>query len=66
MLNALNVKKEIVAEDHDARERTKHIGKKVKFITSRWPNQSQLGFTGGDETFTNMVKCSKRWLRSSE
>ena len=60
-------KKEIVAEYQDARARTKHIHKKVKFTTSRTPNQSQLGFTGGDETITNMVKCcSKRWLRSSE
>ena len=59
-------KNEIVAEYQDARARTKHKGKKVKFATSRAPNQSQLGFTGGDETITNMVKCSKRWLRSSQ
>ena len=52
-------KKEIVAEYQDAHVRTKHIGKKVKFTISRAPNQSQLGFTGGDETITNMVKCSK-------
>ena len=38
---------------------TKHVGKKVKFSISRGPNQSQLGFTGGDKTITNMVKCSK-------
>ena len=36
-----------------------NIGKKVKFTISRAPNQSQLGFTGGNETITNMVKCSK-------
>lgn len=51
-------KKEIVAEYQDAHARTKHVGKKVKFSISRSPNQSQLGFTGGDETIT-MVKCSK-------
>ena len=63
MLNNPNVtecKKEIVvAEYQDAYARTKHIGKQVKFIISRTPNQSQLGFTSGDETITNMVKCSK-------
>ena len=58
--------KEIVAEYQDARARTKHIRKKVKFTTSRAPNQSRLGFSGGDDTITSMVKCSKRWLRSSE
>ena len=52
-------KKEIVAEYQDAHARNKHIGKKVKFTISRVPNQLQLGFTGGDETITNMVKCSK-------
>ena len=52
-------KKEIVAEYQDAHARTKHIGKKVKFSISRAQNQSQLGFTRGDETITNMVKCSK-------
>ena len=26
---------------------------------SRAANQSQLGFTGGDETITNILKCSK-------
>lgn len=52
-------KKEIVAEYQDAHARTKHVGKKVKFSISRAPNQSQLGFTGGDETITNMVKCSR-------
>ena len=50
-------KKEIVAEYQDAHARTKHVGKKVSI--SRAPNQSQLGFTGGDETITNMVKCSR-------
>ena len=52
-------KKEIVVEYQDTHARTKHVGKKVKFSISRAPNQSQLGFTGGDETITNMVKCSK-------
>ena len=52
-------KKEIVAEYQGAHARTRHVGKKVKFIISRAPDQSQLGFTGGDETITNMVKCSK-------
>ena len=52
-------KKDIVAEYQDAHARTKHIGKKVKFTVSRAPNQSQLGFAGGDETITNMLKCSK-------
>ena len=47
--------KKIVAEYQDAHARTKHIGKKVKFTISRAPNQSQLGFTDGDETITNMV-----------
>ena len=51
-------KKDIVAEYQDARARTKHIGKRVKFTVSRAPNQSQLGFTGGDETI-NMLKYSK-------
>ena len=36
-----------------------HIGKKVKFTISRAPFQSQLGFTGGDKTTTNVLKCSK-------
>ena len=49
----------IVAEYQDAHARTKHVGKKVKFTVSRAPNQTQLGFTGGDETITNMLKCSK-------
>ena len=52
-------KKQIVAEYQDAHARTKHIDKKVKFTISRAPNQSQLGFTDGDETVTKMVKCSK-------
>ena len=52
-------KKEIVVEYQDAHAGTKHIGKKVKFTICRTPNQSQLHFTGGDETITNMVKCSK-------
>ena len=52
-------KKDIIAEYQDAHARTKHIGKKVKFTVSRAANQSQLGFTGGDETITNMLKCSK-------
>ena len=51
-------KKDIVAEYQDAHARTKHIGKRVKFTVSRAPNQSQLGFTGGDETI-NMLKYSK-------
>ena len=51
-------KKDIVAEYQDAHARTKHIGKSVKFTVSRAPNQSQLGFTGGDETI-NMLKYSK-------
>ena len=51
-------KKDIVAEYQDAQTRTKHIGKRVKFTVSRAPNQSQLGFTGGDETI-NMLKYSK-------
>ena len=42
-------KKDIVAEYQDAHARTKHMGKRVKFTVSRAPNQSQLGFTGGDE-----------------
>ncbi|KAL9983000.1 hypothetical protein ACROYT_G005120 [Oculina patagonica] len=46
-------------KDAHAHARTKHIGKKVKFTVPRAPNQSQLGFTGGDETITNMLKCSK-------
>ena len=45
-------------EYQDAHARTKHIGNKVKFTVSRAPNQSQLGFTGGDKTI-NMLKCSK-------
>ena len=52
-------KKEIVSEYQDSHARGKHIGKKVKFTISRAPNQSQLGFTGGDKTIANMVKCSK-------
>ena len=52
-------KKDIIAEYQDAHARTKHIGKKVKFTVSRAANQSQLVFTGGDETITNMLKCSK-------
>ena len=51
-------KKDIVAEYQDAHAITEHIGKSVKFTVSRAPNQSQLGFTGGDETI-NMLKCSK-------
>ena len=51
-------KKDIVAEYQDAHARTKHIGKRVKLTVSRAPNQSQLGFTGGDETI-NMLKYSK-------
>ena len=51
-------KKDIVAEYQDAHTRTKHIGKRVKFTVSRAPNQSQLGFTGGDETI-NILKYSK-------
>ena len=52
-------RKEIVAEYQDAHARTRHVGKKVQLSISRAPNQSQLGFTGGDETITKMVKCSK-------
>ena len=52
-------KKEIFAEYQDVHARTKHTGKKVKFTISRAPNQSELRFTGGDETITNTVKCSK-------
>ena len=37
----------------------KYIGKKVRFTISHAPNLSQLGFSCGDETITNMVKCSK-------
>ena len=51
-------KKDIFAEYQGAHTRTKHIGKKLKFIVSRAPNQSQLGFTGGDKTI-NILKCSK-------
>ena len=51
-------KKDIVAEYPNAHARTKHIGKRVKFTVSRAPNQSQLGFTSGDETI-NMLKYSK-------
>ena len=58
-LNAPNARREIVAEYQDAHGRTKHVGKKAKFTFSRAPNQSQLGFTVGDETMTNMVKCSE-------
>lgn len=58
-VNCSECKKDIVAEYQDAHVRTKHVGKKVKFTLSRAPNQSQLGFTGGDETITNMLKCSK-------
>ena len=49
-------KKEIVAEYQDAHARTKHIGKKVAFTISRAPNQSQLSFTGSDETIANISR----------
>ena len=52
------MKKRHRCEYQDAHVRTKHIGNKVKFTVSRAPNQSQLGFTGGDKTI-NMLKCSK-------
>ena len=58
-VNCSECEKDIVPEYQDAHVRTKHVGKKVKFTLSRAPNQSQLGFTGGDETITNMLKCSK-------
>ena len=58
-VKCLECKKEIVAEYQDVHARTKHVDKKVKFSISRTQNQSQLGFTCGDETITNMVKCSK-------
>lgn len=51
-------KKDIFSEYQDAHARTKHIGKKLKFTVSRTPNQSQLGFSGGDKTI-NILKCSK-------
>ena len=43
-------KKDILAEYQGDHARNKHIGKKVKFTFSCAPNQSQLGFTGGNET----------------
>lgn len=58
-VNCSECKKDIVAEHQDAHARTKHISKNVKFTFSRAPNQSQLGFTGGDKAITNMLKCSK-------
>lgn len=62
------VKKEIVVEYQDAHARTRHMGKKVKFIyitICRAPNQSQLRFTGGDETITNKINAVKLTPKTS-
>ena len=47
------------SEYQDAHTRTKHIGKEIKCTVSRALYKSRLGFTGGDETITNVLKCSK-------
>ena len=57
--------KEIVVDYQDAHARTRHMGKKVKFTICRAPNQSQLRFTGGDETITNKINAVKLTPKTS-